>query len=212
MARPRTHDLDSLLDAAERLVVDKGSSGLTIRALTEATGASSGTLYHAFGSREDLLGRMWLRAARRFLDAQNQAADLELSRVDGTDVATRATVAVASVPDSIKDRYPSSAAVLLRYRRDEILGRSISDSLRSEIESLDGDLLAVLSRLSQALWDRQDRAAIETVALCVVDLPTAILINRRERIIDPLSALEAAVRGVLADGPVKAEGRPQVAG
>ncbi len=57
----------------------------------------------------------------------------------------------------------------------------------------------MLRRLARGLWQREDRAAIETVAVCVVDLPTAILINRRERVIDPLAALEAAVRGVLRD-------------
>lgn len=201
MARPRTHDPDSLLDAAEELMVSSGSSGVTIRALTHAAGASSGTIYHAFGSREDLLGRMWLRAARRFLDAQNTAIDDALGSDPSTKAALEATVAVASVPYSLKTEFPNSATVLLRYRRDEILGHKLSDELRSELKSLDDELLSVLRRLASALWSREDRPAIETVALCVVDLPTAILINRRERIIDPLAALEAAVLGVLEAGP-----------
>ena len=54
-------------------------------------------------------------------------------------------------------------------------------------------------RLARGLGQREDRAAIETVAVCVVHLPPAIMINRRERVIDPLAALEAAVRGVLRD-------------
>ena len=75
MARPRTHDIDSLLDAAERLLAVNGSSAVTVRALARATGAPSGTLYHAFGSRADLLGRMWLRAAERFLAEQESAIE-----------------------------------------------------------------------------------------------------------------------------------------
>jgi hypothetical protein len=49
-----------------------------------------------------------------------------------------------------------------------------------------------------ALWDRADRAAVETVAVCVVDLPTGLLIDRRPRTIDTTVLLDAAVRAVLA--------------
>lgn len=198
MARPRTHEIDVLLDAAERMLVERGNSGLTIRALAAATGASSGTLYHAFGSRSDLLGRVWLRAAHRFLAAQQEAIDQVLGDPGDRESAVAATVAVASVPATIRSEAPDSAAVLLRYRRDEVLGEELSANLRAEIEELDSRLLAVLRRLADGLWGRHDREAVETVAVCVVDLPTAILISRRERVIDPLPMLEAAVRGVLA--------------
>lgn len=201
MARPRTHDIDALLDAAEHLLANRGESGVTIRALAEETGSSSGTLYHAFGSRTDLLGHMWLRAARRFLKAQEDAIERELGDRSTPERARAATVAVAAVPAVIQADSPNTATVLLRYRRDEILGRELSPRLREQLEQLDDRLLLVLKRLASALWDRRDRAAIELVAICVVDLPTAILINRRPRLIDPLPALEAAVRGVLSDPP-----------
>ncbi len=201
MARPRTHDIDALLDAAEHLLAAKGGSGVTIRALAELTGASSGTLYHAFGSRTDLLGRMWLRAANRFLTVQEQTTDRILGESNDHGLAVDATVAVASVPAEIEREAPDTATVLLRFRRDEILGQEMSKELRTKLVELDDRLLAVLRRLSVGLWNRRDRAAIETVAVCVVDLPTAILITRRERVIDPLAALESAVRGVLASPP-----------
>lgn len=201
MARPRTHDLDSLLDAAEHLLAERGSSAVTIRALAEATGASSGTLYHAFGSRSDLLGRMWLRAAERFLSEQESAIEGLPGEATDPERAEQATIAVASVPATIFATSPDTATVLLRYRRDEILGRELSEGLRRELEGLDGRLLAVLTSLAEGLWGRRDRAAIETVAICVVDLPTAVLITRRERVIDPLAALAAAIRGVLAEIP-----------
>ena len=201
MSRPRTHDIDALLDAAEHLLAAKGGSGVTIRALAELTGASSGTLYHAFGSRTDLLGRMWLRAANRFLTVQEQTTDRILGESNDHGLAVDATVAVASVPAEIEREAPDTATVLLRFRRDEILGQEMSKELRTKLVELDDRLLAVLRRLSVGLWNRRDRAAIETVAVCVVDLPTAILITRRERVIDPLAALESAVRGVLASPP-----------
>jgi AcrR family transcriptional regulator len=203
MARPRTHDIDAQLDAAEQMLAEQGSSKLTIRGLAKATGASSGTLYHAFGSRADLLGHMWLRAADRFLVKQEEALNDLLGEDGDFEKAAAATVAIASVPAAIQAESPFTATVLLRYRRDEILGQDISEQLRQELTHLDDRLLGVLRRLARGLWQREDRAAVETVAVCVVDLPTAILINRRERVIDPLAALEAAVRGVLGSPPPK---------
>lgn len=199
MARPRTHEIDDLLDAAERLLAGGGEGAVTIRALAEETGAPSGSLYHAFGSRADLLGRMWLRAALRFLDEQEAAMERELGAAAGRRDAVNATVAVASVPALMADRFPESAAVLLKYRRDEILGKEPSSELRSELERLDDRLRSVLKRLADGLWGKHDRRSVETVAVCVVDLPTAILIERRDRLIDPLAVLESAIRGVLAD-------------
>lgn len=174
---------------------------MTIRALAEATGASSGSLYHAFGSRADLLAQMWLRAANRFLELQEQEIESLASGGNSREDAIKATVAVASVPARIQVESPNTAIVLLRYHRDEILGRKISEDLEIRLKRLDDRLLAVLRRLAEVLWDRRDRAAVETVAICVVDLPTAILINRRERVIDPLPTLEAAVRGVAGMSP-----------
>lgn len=201
MSRPRTHDIDLLLDAAEGLLAAGGVGGVTIRGVADATGASSGSIYHAFGSRSDLVGRVWLRAAERYLDAQEAAMERELGTEPGTGDPLEAVVAVASVPAVVRQDHPESAAVLLRHRRDEFLALDLTDGLREEIEKLEGRLLAVLRRLGDALWNRQDRAAIETVAICVVDLPSAILMSRRPRVIDPLPVLDSAVRGVVTNGP-----------
>lgn len=64
-----------------------------------------------------------------------------------------------------------------------------------------------MKTLADALFDRHDREAVDTVAVCIVNLPAALLGGRHKRKIDAPAALEAAVRGVLATaGP-----RPQAA-
>ncbi|WP_156519289.1 helix-turn-helix domain-containing protein, partial [Rhodococcus sp. EPR-134] len=75
MPRPRVHDLDTLLDAAEKLAATAGPSAVTVRAVSDATGVSNGAIYHAFGSRSGLVGSAWLRAARRFLALQQSRVD-----------------------------------------------------------------------------------------------------------------------------------------
>ncbi|WP_113702203.1 helix-turn-helix domain-containing protein, partial [Nonomuraea lactucae] len=96
MPRPRTHDLDRLLDVAERLVAEGGLEPFTVRGLAAASGVSNGAIYHAFGSLPVLLGRMWLRAAGDFLDLQEELA--RAVRGSGPEAAVAAVVAAASAP------------------------------------------------------------------------------------------------------------------
>ena len=80
MPRPRVYDLDRVLDAAEALAVASGPAAVTIRGISAAVGVSNGALYHSFGSRAGLLAQAWLRAGRRFLDAQAAVVDSTLFR------------------------------------------------------------------------------------------------------------------------------------
>jgi AcrR family transcriptional regulator len=203
MARPRVHDIDMLLDAAEELLADGGAQAVTVRALAERTGASSGSLYHAFGSRNALLGHLWLRAARRFLALQRDAVDRHLGNpeLDAREAAIEATVAAASTPALLARTAPNSATVLLEQRRDAVLAEGgLPDELSTDLRALDRELVAVMRTLADALYGRHNRQAVDTVAVCIVDLPSALLNSRHERKIDALAALDAAVRGVIAAG------------
>lgn len=55
---------DTLLDAAERLLVDVGYSGITTRRLAEEAGLNHGLVHYYFGSIENLL----VRALERFTE------------------------------------------------------------------------------------------------------------------------------------------------
>src|SRR3981189_336933 len=91
MPRPQVYDRDAMLDAAEELAVEGGVKAVTIRAVSERAGICNGAIYHAFGSRGGLVGRAWVRAARRFLALQRQAVDAE-------DDPIRAAVVAAPPP------------------------------------------------------------------------------------------------------------------
>lgn len=54
-----------MLDATRAVLLDHGVRAATIAAISARSGASSGSLYHAFGSRHGLLAAVWLRATRR---------------------------------------------------------------------------------------------------------------------------------------------------
>jgi AcrR family transcriptional regulator len=69
---------EALLDAAERLLVEVGSAGITTRRLAEAAGVNHGLVHYYFGSIENLLVRTLERFTQRLTQRQRElyAADV----------------------------------------------------------------------------------------------------------------------------------------
>jgi AcrR family transcriptional regulator len=199
VARPRLYDQDQILDAVEQLAAQSGPAAVTIRAISDAIGVSNGAVYHTFGSRAGLAGRAWLRAGHRFLSTQSELIDAALRAPDGGGVA--AVVAAADAPAVFADEHPHSSRLLLTVRRDELLGPDMPSDIAAQLRDLDRLLVEAMIRLARAVWDRKDAAAVDVITMCIVDLPTAILLERN-RINDPAARerLRAAVRAVLAVG------------
>ena len=170
MPRPQVYDRDAMLDAAEELAVKGGVKAVTIRAVSDRAGISNGAIYHAFGSRGGLVGRAWVRAARRFLALQQQAVDAE-------DDPIRAVVAAADAPAVFSEQYPSSAQLVLGTSREELIGEAPAE-VQAELRALDTDLRDLLIRLSIAMWDRKDAASVAVIEDCVVGLPTGVMLRR----------------------------------
>ncbi len=198
--RPRVHDRDTVLNAAESLAVQTGPAGVTTRAVAAAAGVSNGAIYHSFRSRGDLVAQTWLRAARAFLDVQGDLVDSALAESDADPI--EAVVAAADAPAVFYARHPQSSRLLLRVNRDQLLGDDLPDDVAADLAALDRALIRLMMRLSLHLWDRKDTAAVAAITLCIVDLPTAIMLSRN-RIGNAWARdhLESAVRAVLADGP-----------
>ncbi|WP_301123768.1 TetR/AcrR family transcriptional regulator [Mycolicibacterium fortuitum] len=203
MPRPRVYDPDAVLDAAESLAVRSGPASVTIRALSDAVGLSNGALYHSFGSRAGLLGQVWLRAGRRFLA-------LQCELVEQADHGADAISAAAQAPVVFAERHPASARLLLQVSRDQLLSHDLPAELTEQVQELEKQLVDLMIELAMDTWDRRDRAAVDTVTTCIVDLPTAILLHRN-RLDDPTARhhLGAAVAAVLAVGPAPSPRRKE---
>jgi len=191
MPRPQVYDRDAMLDSAEELAVEGGVKAVTIRAVSDRAGISNGAIYHAFTSRGGLVGRAWVRAARRFLALQRQAVDAE-------DDPIRAVIAAADTPAVFSEQYPSSARLLLGTRRDELIGDAPAE-VQAELRALDTDVRDLLIRLSIAMWDRKDAASVAVIEDCVVGLPTGLMLRRpMPPTDDTRRRLAAAVEAILS--------------
>jgi AcrR family transcriptional regulator len=69
---------DAFLDAAERLLVEVGHTGITTRRVAEEAGANKGLVHYYFGSMENLLVRVLERFTERLIARQRAmyAADI----------------------------------------------------------------------------------------------------------------------------------------
>ncbi|MEU6505248.1 TetR/AcrR family transcriptional regulator [Streptomyces sp. NPDC046942] len=59
--------VETLLDAALRVYAEAGDQGLTVGAVTKASGVSLGSLYHHFGSIDGLMNALVMRWLERLL-------------------------------------------------------------------------------------------------------------------------------------------------
>jgi AcrR family transcriptional regulator len=79
----RAETEDAFLDAAERLLIGVGYSGITTRRLAEEAGANHGLVHYYFGSMENLFVRVLERFTERLVARQREMyARTDISGVD----------------------------------------------------------------------------------------------------------------------------------
>lgn len=180
-------------------MTSSGPAGLTLRSLATSSGAPSGTIYHAFHSKEELLARLWLRATERLGATMEEAA--QSAAADGAP-AEDAVVAVAVAPVVFTRRYLGSAQLFFTQRSDQLFSADIAADVVAAADVQRKRLVGLMVGLAVAMWDRKDRLAVEAIAACVVDVPGGIL---RRALIEgggiphaTESRIETAVRAILA--------------
>ena len=166
MAPPRKHSTDTILDAARALVLTAGPRAASVAAISRASGAPVGTLYHRFGNRDGVLAAVWFRALERF-QALALAADAA-----HRDDPVEAGVALAGAALDFAARHPDDARLLLAVRRSDLLDGA-PPQLRARLDAGNAPLEAALRRIARALHGRADARAVDHVMRAVVDLPGA---------------------------------------
>lgn len=152
-----------MLDAARDLLLGEGSRSATIEAIADASGAPTGSIYHRFGSRDELIARLWIRAVYR-----SQASFLAALQRDEPREA--ALAAAMSIVDFCEE-HPADAQLLVAFRREDLI-RAIPDgALADELEALNRPVKRAVVQLARRLYDRRSNAALERTLLAVFDLP-----------------------------------------
>lgn len=146
MARPAKFTSDEILDAALIAVRENGPAA-TIAQVSRVVGAPSGSIYHRFGSREELFVSLWLRAVDRFQVGVLEAADLP----DAQDALVAGAVHVT--------RYcrenPAEAVALTLYRHQALVV-SGPPAFAERVRTLNVAVDAATKRLTTRRYDRSN--------------------------------------------------------
>lgn len=159
------HTAGALLDAAVRLFAERGAQGVTMSAVAEAARAPSGSVYHRFPNRPELLAAVWRRTARRL--------EREYRERLGEEPTPERAVEVAGWMVGWCREHPGEAAVLHAGKGAFSPGEwstETREAVAAEEAERDRELAAVV----RAIAGRAGRPADE-VAFAMLALPIAVV-------------------------------------
>jgi AcrR family transcriptional regulator len=163
MGRPREHDEQTraaLLAAAERIVAERGSGALSVRAVASAAGTTTRAVYSLFGSKDGLLVEALAHNAFRFL------VD-EIDKLEETNDPASDLIDIGLV---VFRRLVREHPALYRIAFQRVVpGLDAGPALTATRQKAWGQLTAKVARLKRAglLGDKPvDEAAVEFIAMC----------------------------------------------
>ena len=163
MGRSRKFTDDQLLDAARDAVVVHGP-GATVAQVSAASGAPTGSIYHRFRSRDELLVRLWLRSIGRLHDRLLQVEHEH-------DDPDEALVALAVETARYCRAHPAEARAMTLYRHER-LSQTAPEELREQVVHLNDRAFAMFGRLGARRFpaSADDPRLVELVFTSVVGL------------------------------------------
>jgi AcrR family transcriptional regulator len=159
---PRFTD-DQLIDAARDAIATYGR-GATIAQVGAVSGAPTGSIYHRFRSREQLMILLWLRSIERFHVRLFAVADEHRDPED-------ALVAMAVETARYCRQHPSEALAMTLYRYDRLVV-SAPESLLPRVIPINDRAFKLLATLGARCHPEMthDQHFVEMIFTCVVGL------------------------------------------
>jgi AcrR family transcriptional regulator len=173
---------DAFLDAAERLLIEVGYSGISTRRLAEEAGANHGLVHYYFGSMENLFVRVLERFTERLISRQREM----YARPDISPLEKWRT-AIAYLESDLAAGYPKIWLEL------QALGWNQPD-IAERVGRVNGQWRAVLTEAFDEMMDEygldRERFPLEAMVGLVMTFNVGIMVER-------LSGITAGHRDLL---------------
>jgi len=156
---------EQILAAAGRLIASHGPGGATIDAIARDLGASTGSIYHRFDSRDVLLAQVWLRAASEFQKSF-------FAHLTGPLPEQAGLAAALFMPQRVRE-HPREARLLFLHRREDFVDRGWPETMRRRAAELGHQVETQLRAFSRRLTGRADARTVWTMTFAVADTPFA---------------------------------------
>jgi AcrR family transcriptional regulator len=195
MGRRAIFDRGQMRVAALRLVADRGPQAVTVAALADEIGAPTGSIYHRYRSREQLLAELWMDVVESFQDGF-VAQLAQANTVD--DVVGVARFMVGWV----REHALESRLLLLHRRQDFLAGDQWPAELATRAAALEPQLGSALRGCAERLSGRADADTMTRLRYALLDVPFGALkpyVQARKRMPALLEELvTTTARAVLA--------------
>ncbi|GAA3955408.1 TetR/AcrR family transcriptional regulator [Gordonia caeni] len=166
MARAARFTADELLDAALELAVEGGPAAVSIAAISRRTGAPSGSVYHRFAGREELLATLWLRTIEEF--QQGMIAALAIA---DTDLAIDACLAHAF---DWTAAHPQKTRLLLQFSAHDLVA-DWPESLGARVHGANRRLREAIADLARRRFGSVTAETVDRTVYALADLPYAAI-------------------------------------
>ena len=193
MGRKAIFDRRQMTGAALRLVADRGPQAVTVSALAKEVGAPTGSIYHRYRSREQLLAELWMEVVEgfqnRFVESLSQARDVE------------GAIATARLMVNWMREHALEARLLLLHRRQDFVSGDWPADLAARAAALEPQLGTALRAYADRACGRADTETMARLRYALLDAPFGALrpyVQSQKRlpaVIDELVA--ATARAVL---------------
>lgn len=160
--RPKFARAD-ITGAALRLSAERGPQAVTVAAVAEAIGAPIGSIYHRYGSREQLLAELWMDTVERFQSAFVETLSCA-SDVEGAVRAARFMIAWTR-------QHALEARLLLLHRRQDFVAAEWPAELVERAGALEPRLGAALRAFSKRALGRVDADTLARLRYALLDAP-----------------------------------------
>ena len=204
MAPRRAHSEEDILNAVRDLLLDHGPRGVTTAAVSERSGAPTGSLYHRFGSRSTMVAELWVRTIRRFHEFVLAAVEDEQPGLPRALALTKAVIDFSAA-------HPQDARLMLIASREELQkDESLSPELAAGLSTLNAPVEELARQLCRELYGRVTPSGVERVALAVAGLPYTAIRRRLLQDRDPAGVwpmVEQGARAILLGAHLDDEGQ-----
>lgn len=166
MARPREHSDQQILQAVRDLMLEGGPRAVTTQAISERSGASTGSIYHRFGSRASMVVELWIRTVGDFQDFLVTAGRDEEPGIQ------RALATAEAVLD-FAVRRPADAKLLTMANRYDLKDGETPMSQRQAdaLDRLNVPAIRLAEQLSRELYGRATKQTKQVVMFAVYGIP-----------------------------------------
>jgi AcrR family transcriptional regulator len=165
MGRKPKFAREDILAAALELVAAGGPGSVTIAGLAGAIGAPTGSIYHRFESREQVLAELWMQVVETFQSGFVTSLEAATSAKDAARIAVELVAWTRA--------HPSEARILAVHRRQDFVASSWPSGLVTRARALEPALGAALESFAKRVFGRVDTETRLRVRFALVDAPLA---------------------------------------